>query len=187
MLIGYARVSTEAQNLDRQIAALRTAGCDVVFREKASGRHVHGRPELEKAIDTLGTGDVLVLAEWDRVTRSMSDGIKIIDRVAARGALVKVLDRPYLDLTTPMGKGLLALLSALAEDERQRIVGRAAEGRRIAKAKGRKFGRKRKLTEHQQRVALDRLASGESCRAIGRDMGVSHNTIARLSADPLDL
>ncbi|MEO1650010.1 MAG: recombinase family protein, partial [Pseudomonadota bacterium] len=130
MLIGYARVSTETQNLDRQIAALRTAGCDVVYREKASGRSVFGRPELEKAIDRLSTGDVLGFAEWDRVTRSMSDGIKIIDRVAARGAFVKVLDRPYLDLTTPMGKGLLALLSALAEDERQRIVSRAADGRR---------------------------------------------------------
>ncbi|MEO1398572.1 MAG: recombinase family protein, partial [Pseudomonadota bacterium] len=94
-------------------------------REKASGRSVFGRPELEKAIDTLGTGDVLVLAEWDRVTRSMSDGIKIIDRVAARGAFVKVLDRPYLDLTTPMSKGLLALLSVRAEDERQGIVRRA--------------------------------------------------------------
>ncbi|MEO0854429.1 MAG: recombinase family protein, partial [Cyanobacteria bacterium J06648_11] len=151
MLIGYARVSTESQNLDRQLAELRAAGCDVVYREKASGRGLVGRPQLERAIDALGTGDVLVLAEWDRVTRSMSDGIKIIDRVAARGALVKVLDRPYLDLTTPMGKGLLALLSALAEDERQRIVSRAADGRRIAKAQGRKFGRKPKLTAHQRR------------------------------------
>ena len=180
MLIGYARVSTQGQNLDRQIAALRSAGCDQIFREKASGKAVSGRPQLERAIDALGTSDVLVVAEWDRATRSMTDGIKIIERVAARGALVKVLDKPHLDLTTPLGKGLLALLSALAEDERQRIVGRAADGRKLAKANGSKFGRKPKLSEHQRGVALERLADGESCRAIGRDMGVSHNTISRL-------
>jgi len=180
MNIGYARVSTRQQNLDRQIAALRAAGCTKIFREKASGKSAKNRPQLEKAIDALGTEDVLVLAEWDRVTRSMSDGIKIIDRVAGRGALVKVLDKPHLDLTTPLGKGLLALLSALAEDERQRIVNRASEGRKLAKENGSRFGRKPVLSDHQQAVALKRLEAGESCRAIGRDMGVSHNTISRL-------
>jgi hypothetical protein len=73
--IGYARVSTSSQNLDRQIAALRSAGVDEIYREKASGKDTKGRPQLEKAIDALGTGDVLVVAEWDRATRSMLDGI----------------------------------------------------------------------------------------------------------------
>ena len=71
--IGYARVSTPSQNLDRQIAALRTEGCDEIFREKASGKDIKNRPQLEKAIDELGTGDILVVAEWDRATRSMLD------------------------------------------------------------------------------------------------------------------
>ena len=71
MLIGYARVSTIHQHLDRQLGALRAAGCQTIFAEKASGKDVKGRPELEKAIGALGTGDVLVLAEWDRTTRSM--------------------------------------------------------------------------------------------------------------------
>lgn len=180
MLIGYARVSTLGQNLDRQIAALRAAGVDQIYRDKASGKAVRGRPQLEKAIDALGTEDVLVIAEWDRATRSMMDGITIIQRVAARGALVKVLDKPWLDLTTVMGKGILAFLSALAEGEHERILGRAAEGRRIARDKGVKFGPKPKLTTHQVAKALDRLAAGESCRKIGRDMGVSHSTISRL-------
>jgi hypothetical protein len=65
--IGYARVSTTSQNLDRQIAVLRAEGC----AEKASGTSTGGRPQLERAIDALGTGDVLVVAEWDRATRSM--------------------------------------------------------------------------------------------------------------------
>jgi DNA invertase Pin-like site-specific DNA recombinase len=122
--IGYARVSTSSQNLDRQIAALRSAGVEEIYWEKASGKDTKGRPQLEKAIDALGTGDVLVAAEWDRATRSMLDGVAIIERIHARGSFVKVLDKPHLDLTTPLGRGLIALLSAMAEDERQRIVKR---------------------------------------------------------------
>src|SRR5262245_29767009 len=97
--VGYARVSSGSQSLDRQIAALRAEKCDDIFREKASSKSVKNRLQLEKAIDALGTGDTLVLAEWDRCTRSMTDGIAIIERVNKRGALVKVLDRVYLDLT----------------------------------------------------------------------------------------
>lgn len=180
--VGYARVSTATQKLDRQIGALRAEGCDEIFREKASAKSIKGRPQLEKAIDVLGVGDVLVIAEWDRATRSMMDGISIIQRVADRGASVKVLDKPWLDLTTPMGKGILAFLSALAEDERQRIVRRANDGRQAAKAKGVKFGRKPKLTEHQRALARERLVNGESASSIARDLGVATSTITRLSA-----
>ena len=164
--IGYARVSAPHQNLDRQIAALRAQRCDSIFREKASGKDIKNRPQLEKAIDALGTGDVLVLAEWDRATRSMLDGVNIIERIHARGALLKVLDKPYLDLTTAIGRGFIAFLSAMAEDERQRIVKRANDGRRAAKARGAKFGRKLKLNEHQRKEATKRLRQGESCGAL---------------------
>jgi DNA invertase Pin-like site-specific DNA recombinase len=180
MLIGYARVSSQGQSLDRQIGALNTAKADKIFREVASGRTVKGRPQLERAIDALGAGDVLVIAEWDRATRSMMDGINIIQRVADRSATVKVLDKPWLDLTTPMGKGILAFLSALAEDERERITRRANEGRQIAIANGTKFGRKPKLTDHQRQLARDRMSNGETCRAIAKDLGVAHTTISRL-------
>jgi len=180
MLIGYARVSSQGQSLDRQIGALNTAKADKIFREIASGRTVKGRPQLERAIDALGAGDVLVIAEWDRATRSMMDGINIIQRVADRSATVKVLDKPWLDLTTPMGKGILAFLSALAEDERERITRRANEGRQIAIANGTKFGRKPKLTEHQRQLARERMGNGETCRAIALDLGVAHTTISRL-------
>jgi DNA invertase Pin-like site-specific DNA recombinase len=136
--IGYARVSTSGQSLDRQIGALRAERCHEVYREKASGMAVKGRPQLEKAIDTLGRGDVLVVAEWDRATRSMMDGVHIIERIHARGAMIKVLDMPHLDLTTPIGRGFIAFLSALAEDERQRIVKRANanDGRAAARKRG---------------------------------------------------
>lgn len=180
MLIGYARVSTPTQNLDRQIAALRSAGCETIFREKASGKAVKNRPQLERAIDALGTGDVLIVAEWDRATRSMMDGIQIMQRIAERDAAIRVLDKPHLDLTTPIGRGFLAFLSALAEDERGRIVQRAADGRQAARDRGVRFGPKPKLSEHQQQKALARLAAGDACREIARDMGVSASTISRL-------
>jgi DNA invertase Pin-like site-specific DNA recombinase len=181
--IGYARVSSTSQSLDRQIAALRAERCDAIFREKASGKALKGRFELENAIDELGIGDVLVVAEWDRATRSMTDGIAIIDRVHRRKASIKVLDRKYLNLSEddPVSRGILALLSALAEDERRRIHKRADEGRIEARKKGKHLGRKPKLTDHQQARARERLAAGETCRAVARDFGVHHSTVSRLA------
>ena len=136
--IGYARVSSADQNLDRQIAALRAEGCDEIYREKASGKSLHGRP---------------------------------------RGCLVKVLDRSYLDLTTAVGLGIIAFLSALAEDERKRILRRCSEGTAAAKKNGVKFGRKPKLTDPQREEAQRRLETGESARSIARIMGVHHATV----------
>src|SRR6476620_7273360 len=104
----------------------------------------------------------------------------IIERVHARGAMIKVLDKPYLDLTTPIGRGFIAFLSAMAEDERHRIVKRANEGRAAARKRGVHLGRKPKLTDHQRQVARDRLAAGESARAIAREWGVAHTTISRV-------
>ena len=178
--IGYARVSSTHQNLERQLGSLVAEGCARIFKEKASGRSAQNRPELERAISALGTGDVLVLAEWDRCTRSMIDGIDIIERLHQRGALIKVLDKPHLDLTSTIGKGFLAFLSALAQDERERIVKRANAGREAARARGARFGRKPALKPEQQADARRRLAAGESARALGKAYNVSDSTISRL-------
>jgi DNA invertase Pin-like site-specific DNA recombinase len=178
--IGYPRVSTPTQNLDRQIAALRAEACNLIFREKASGKDVRNRPQLEKAIDELGTGDILVVAERDRATRSMLDGVHIIERIHKRGALIRVLDKPHLDLTAPIGRGFIAFLSALAEDERQRIVKRANDGRSAARKRGAKFGRKPKLNAHQRVEARQRLLAGESARAVARTYAAHHATVSRL-------
>jgi DNA invertase Pin-like site-specific DNA recombinase len=171
-----SRVSSLDQILDRQIAALRAEGCDRIYREKASGKDMRNKPELAKAIDALPTKGVLVLAEWDRATRSLIDGIHIMERVHKRGAYIKVLDRPGLDLTTPSGRGILALLSGLAEEERTRILRRANDGRVAAI----KLGRKSKLDDHQQQEAIARLKTGESLRTI-ESYRVHHATIGRLA------
>jgi DNA invertase Pin-like site-specific DNA recombinase len=122
------------------------------------------------------------LPEWDRATRSMLDGVHIIERIHARGALLKVLDKPHLDLTTPIGRGFIAFLSALAEGERQRIVKRANDGRKAARARGARFGRKPKLNEHQRKEAIRRLAAGDSARAVVRTFAVHHASVSRLRA-----
>ena len=180
MKFGYARVSTRNQNLDRQLVALRAAGCDKIFAEKQSGANTQNRPELQKAITALGVDDVLVLAEWDRATRSMADGIRIMERIHERRALIKVIDRPWLDLTTPIGKGILAFLSSLAEDERERINRRASEGRAEARRNGVRFGRKPMLNSHQRREVLRMIEEGRSTKAIARTFDVGVATIQRV-------
>jgi len=168
--VGYARVSTEGQNLGRQLAALHQEGCDPIFPDKASG----------KAIKALRPADVLVMAEWDRATRSMLDGIAIMERVHERGATIKALDRQFLDLSTTIGKGILAFLSALAQDERERILKRSKDGLNHAKARGIHCGRPPALNDYQREEAARRLAEGESARSVARLLGVSHVTVAKL-------
>jgi DNA invertase Pin-like site-specific DNA recombinase len=87
--IGYARVSIHQQDLARQIKALRREGCDPIYSDTASGKRMMGRPELTQALDALNADDELVIAEWDRATRSMWDGLQIIRDVIDAGATIK--------------------------------------------------------------------------------------------------
>lgn len=187
MRIGYARVSTESQNLARQIKKLEAAGCDEIFKEKVSGKSTRNRPALARALARLNKGDVFVVAEWDRATRSMMDGLAIMHQVHAAGATIKVLDRDSLDLTTPTGRGVLALLSGIYEEERQRIVKRAREGLDIHLAQGGRVGRKPKLSRRQgaEIRALVRTMDPDgrkpSYRRIAAQFGVHHQTISRIA------
>ena len=146
-LIGYARVSTAGQDLSRQMRALKAERCIRIFTDTASGKSLQGRPELARAVADLAPGDVLVLAEWDRATRSMWDGLQIVKQVLDAGATIRVLDFPSLDLTTPEGRGFLALFSAMAKRERMRTVKRTQEGRSLAIEAG-----KRRTEQDQETV-----------------------------------
>ena len=117
----------------------------------------------------MGSGDSLYV-----------DGLQIIKSVIDAGASIKVLDRSYIDLETPMGRGFMAMLSAMAEDERERIMKRTHEGRQIARTKGVRMGRRPKLTPHQQAEVRERLAKGETTRDLAMSYGVSISTISRL-------
>ncbi len=177
--IGYARVSTKAQDLARQLRALKTDRCHEIFSDTASGKSLAGRPQLRKAINALAPGDELVIAEWDRATRSMWDGLQIIKDIVEAHATIRVLDRSYIDLTTPMGRGFMAFISAMAEDERLRIIKRTHEGREIARERGVKMGRKPRLNEAQRIEVRQRRAAGEDPQHLATMYRVNRATIYR--------
>jgi DNA invertase Pin-like site-specific DNA recombinase len=177
--IGYARVSTDGQTLDAQQAALQSAGCERVF-EKQSGAKTD-RARLAKALASLAEGDTLVVCKLDRLARSTRDLLNTLAAVADAGATFKSLGDGWADTTTPHGRLMLTVLGGLAEFERHLILARTSEGRQRAQQRGVRFGRKRKLTLHQQQEALARRAAGEALVEIARSYAVSHSTISRLA------
>jgi DNA invertase Pin-like site-specific DNA recombinase len=183
MIVGYARVSTDGQTLDAQQAALADTGCAKVFAEKQSGAKTD-RAQLAKAIATLTAGDTLVVCKLDRLARSTRDLLNTLAAIAEAGATFKSLGDPWCDTTSAHGKLMLTVLGGLAEFERHLILARTDEGRRRAQARGVRFGRKHKLTLHQQAEALARRAAGEALVDIARSYNVSHSTISRLEAGP---
>ena len=181
MIVGYARVSTDGQTLDAQNAALKAAGATQIFSEKISGA-VTERKALVRAIAALGAGDCLVVCKLDRLARSTRDLLNTLDAIGKAGATFKSLGDPWCDTTTPHGRLMLTVLGGLAEFERHLILARTSEGRQRAQQRGVKFGRRPKLTAHQQQEALARRASGEALVDIARSYAVSHSTISRLEA-----
>ena len=180
-LFGYARVSTNGQDLAAQDAELRAFGCAKVFKEKASGAR-SDRPELAKVIGRLEPGDVLVVVRLDRLARSTKDLLNVLDELSKRGAGFRSLKDTWADTTTPHGKLMLTVLGGLAEFERSLIAARTGEGRKRAQERGVRFGRPRKLTAHQRQEVLQRIAAGETQADIARLLNVSPPTISRLAA-----
>src|SRR5271168_3558544 len=158
-IYGYARVSTDGQTLDAQVAALTAAGAAPVFRETASGAKIDRR-ELAKALRALDAGDTLLVTRLDRLARSTRDLLTILDTIAKAGAGFRSLGDTWADTTTPHGRLMLTVLGGLAEFERELIRARTGEGRIRAKARGVHMGRTPKLTPHQKREALARRESG---------------------------
>src|SRR6516162_9478102 len=122
---------------------------------------------------TSKTGDVLVVTKLDRLARSTLDLLRIIDLIGKEGAGFKSLGDPWADTTTPHGRLMLTVLAGLAEFERALILARTSDGRTRAKVKGVKFGRPAKLTPHQRREAIERLAEGAVQADLARSYGVS--------------
>jgi DNA invertase Pin-like site-specific DNA recombinase len=180
-LYGYARVSTNGQDLASQEAELLSAGCDKVFKEKASGARTD-RAELAKVIRRLEPGDVLVVTRLDRLARSTRDLLNIMATIGEREAGFRSLKDTWADTTSPHGRLMLTVLGGLAEFERELIRARTGEGRKRAKDRGVKFGRPTALTPHQQAEALQRLARGDAQADVARSFNVSQATISRLSA-----
>ena len=180
-VFGYARVSTNGQDLGSQEAELSAAGCSKVFKEKVSGAKTD-RAELAKVIRKIGSGDVLVVTRLDRLARSTRDLLNVIAALTERSAGFKSLKDTWADTTSPHGRLMLTVLGGLAEFERELIRARTGEGRKRAKASGVKFGRPAALTPDQRQEALQRLANGNAQADVARTFSVSQATISRLSA-----
>jgi DNA invertase Pin-like site-specific DNA recombinase len=179
MIIGYARVSTDGQTLDAQLASLKAAGAEQIFSEKISGA-ITDRKALSKALAGLGEGDVLLVTRLDRLARSTRDLLNVLDSVSRAGAKFRSLADSWADTSTMHGELMVTILAGLATFERHLIRARTDEGRKRAQARGVRFGRPQKLTAFQIREALARREAGEAMADIGRSYGVSHSTISRL-------
>src|SRR6185295_8041282 len=158
--LGYARVSTEDQDLSGQIEALNAAGATTIYREKASGVRTD-RPQLGKLMAQIAPGDIVVVTKLDRLGRSTRELLDLIERISEAGASFRSLGDPLWDTSSSQGRLLSTLLAAIAEFERELIRERTGEGRKRAMAAGVKFGRKRKLSEYQRAEALKRRAAGD--------------------------
>ena len=178
-VFGYARVSSDGQSVEAQVAELRAGGAERIFREKVSGA-VTDRAQLRRALQALHKGDVLLVTRLDRLARSTRDLLNTLASIAERSAGFRSLRDSWADTTTPHGRLMLTVLAGLAEFERELIRTRTGEGRERAKARGVRMGRKPKLTPHQRREALARREAGEPLAEIGRSYAVSHSTISRL-------
>jgi DNA invertase Pin-like site-specific DNA recombinase len=178
---GYARVSTNGQDLSSQEAELLSAGCAKVFKEKVSGAKTD-RAELAKLLHKIGSGDVLVVTRLDRLARSTRDLLNVIAALTERGAGFKSLKDSWADTTTPHGRLMLTVLGGLAEFERGLIRARTGDGRARAKARGVRFGRPAALTPHQRQEAIRKLAQGEAQVDVARSFNVCQATISRLAA-----
>jgi DNA invertase Pin-like site-specific DNA recombinase len=180
---GYARVSTQDQDLSAQLDALKKAGATAIFREKISGARAD-RPQLARLMGSLRKGDVVIITKVDRLARSTRELLNLIAAVDEKGASLRSLGDPLFDTGSSQGRLLVAVLGAVAEFERELIRERTGAGRARAKANGTRFGRKPKLSDFQRKEAIERRGAGDRLADIAASYGVSVSMISRLEATP---
>jgi DNA invertase Pin-like site-specific DNA recombinase len=182
MHIGYARVSTDDQHTENQIEQLKKAGCERIYKENASGGR-WDRPELHKALEHLRRGDVLVCWKLDRLSRSLSDLLRILLKVDEAGAKFKSLTEE-IDTTTPMGRMVMQVVGSFAEFERSIIKERTKLGLARARANGRIGGGRYKLSPTQQAEAIKMIRLGAKSQAeIAELFNVDRSTISRMMTE----
>jgi DNA invertase Pin-like site-specific DNA recombinase len=177
MQIGYARVSTQDQNLDMQIEALTNTGCEKLFQDKTSGNRAE-RPGLSKVLETLREGDTLVVWKLDRLGRSVKNLVDLVAALQKQGIQFKSLT-DAIDTRTPSGRFFFHVMASLAEMERELTVERTRAGLEVARKLGRKGGRKRRMTDSKIESAKRLLANGVPPRDVALNLSVSIPTLYR--------
>ena len=177
--LGYARVSTDPQSLDQQIDALVAAGVpeDRIYTDKMSGAK-SDRPGLARLLDVAREGDTITVVALDRLGRSIVHAIQTIEILNERGIILRSL-RENLDFSTPAGRMMATIFSALAEYELALIRERSAAARAAATARGKQTGRPRSLSDEQVQLAQRMHESGENISTISKTLGVSRATVYR--------
>ena len=179
MLVGYARVSTQDQDTALQLEAMRAAGVVRVFEEKASGAKID-RPVLWECLGALRSGDQFVFYKLDRVARSLSDLLRIVDCVERAGASIRSLTEP-IDTGSPAGRLMLQILGAMAEFERTLIRERTIAGQREAAARGVRMGRALSVDDATAAAIVDAYQTGlYTLKGVGQRYGVSESVVKRL-------
>jgi DNA invertase Pin-like site-specific DNA recombinase len=176
MKIGYARVSTKDQNLDRQIESLTKYGCDLLFKDKKSGKNTD-RPEFQKMITTVKPGDVLVIHELSRLGRSLRDLILTADKLREMGVeLVSLSEK--IDTTNPWGRLAFNIFGSMAEFARELTLESINEGIAVAKANGRRIGRQFTIQTPEQVAVLKMYAEqGMSIYEMAAKFGITRQSM----------
>jgi DNA invertase Pin-like site-specific DNA recombinase len=183
MIYGYARVSTKGQakdgnSLDAQERTLRENGAQEIYKDSFTGTKSH-RPELDKLLEVIGDGDTLIITKLDRMARSATQGIELINKLLDRGVKVHILNMGIMD-NTPSGKLIRTVMLAFAEFERDMIVERTTEGKAIAKLnEDFREGRPKVYKKAQVNQALELLDSGKTYKEVCEIMGMSKSTLIR--------
>lgn len=182
-LIGYARVSTQGQNLEQQRVMLGQYGCQRIFEEKVSGARID-RLQLERLFDHLRAGDIVVVTRLDRLARSTTDLLHIAEKIKKIGAGLRSLAEPWVDTTSPAGQMVLTIFAGIADFERALIGERTSAGRAAAKARGVRFGPKPVLTPEQlsharQLIAEEQRPVAEAARLLGVHRATLYRALSR--------
>lgn len=178
MLIGYARVSTEDQDLTLQREALKGTGCQRLYEEKMSGAK-RSRPELNRMLEQLRAGDVVIVSRLDRLARSTRDLLEIAEHLKQAEAGLRSLHEPWADTTSPAGRMVLTVFAGIAEFERELIQERTGSGRLAAKARGVRFGRPTKLSADQVKLAQRLISEGHPVLEVAKLLNVHRTTLYR--------
>lgn len=183
MIYGYARVSTAAQcrdgnSLEDQVAALQSYGCQIIVEEAFSGKTME-RPKFRKLLETLHSGDTLVVCKLDRFARTAIEGVQTVRALFERGVRVHILNMGLIE-NTLTGNLILTVMLAFAEYERGMIVERTQTGKAVARLDPNfKDGRPRKFTQEQLSLGLSLLAQGHTYRQVISMTGISKSTLIR--------
>ena len=177
-LVGYARVSTQEQNLNRQLDQLTASECEKIFQEKITGTK-KDRPELDKLLEQIRPSDTIIVSDLTRLSRSTKDLFQIVELIQSKGSNIKSLKESWLDTTSPQGKLMFTFMAGISQFERDLISQRTKEGLESARARGRIGGRPSKSNKDIEKAIKLYNTKEYSVKEIENMTGISKPTLYR--------